>query len=279
MIDKSWAMQMFYRSLRLGMVLLTIAFGTLLAACGPALNDSFTNSLQSEPSATAGLGTPPFQTMTDEQQPRAIKVKASPGLAKEVRSLESQSIPGSDGYRIGPQDVLDISVYQAPDLTKSVQVAETGTINLPLVGDVQAGGLSARDLERSLKAKLSEKYFQNPQVTVFIREYNSQRVTVEGSVRSPGVYPYRGPTTLLQLVATAGGLSEVANGSDVMVFRTSTGAKQAARFDVDEIKAGRAPDPPIMQGDVVIVNSSTGKKLYQDVMKALPLVGVFGLLL
>lgn len=272
-------MQMFYRSLRLGMVLLTIAFGTLLAACGPALNDSFTNSLQSEPSATAGLGTPPFQTMTDEQQPRAIKVKASPGLAKEVRSLESQSIPGSDGYRIGPQDVLDISVYQAPDLTKSVQVAETGTINLPLVGDVQAGGLSARDLERSLKAKLSEKYFQNPQVTVFIREYNSQRVTVEGSVRSPGVYPYRGPTTLLQLVATAGGLSEVANGSDVMVFRTSTGAKQAARFDVDEIKAGRAPDPPIMQGDVVIVNSSTGKKLYQDVMKALPLVGVFGLLL
>jgi polysaccharide export outer membrane protein len=84
---------------------------------------------------------------------------------------------------------------------------------------------------------------------------------------------------LLQLVATGGGLSEVANGSDVMVFRTATGAKQAAKFDIDEIKAGRATDPPIMQGDVVIVNASTGKKLYQDIMKALPLVGVFGLLL
>jgi polysaccharide export outer membrane protein len=258
--------------------LLTAALGAMLAACGSSLNDSFTSSLQSEPSTTAGLGASPFQITTDEQ-PRPIKVKASPGLAKEIRSLESQSKPGGDGYRIGPQDVLDISVYQAPDLTKSVQVAETGTINLPLVGDVQAGGVSARDLERSLKAKLSEKYFQNPQVTVFIREYNSQRVTVEGSVKSPGVYPYRGPTSLLQLVATAGGLSEVADGSEVMVFRTATGAKQAAKFDIDEIKAGRAADPPIMQGDVVIVNASTGKKLYQDVMKALPLVGVFGLLL
>lgn len=271
-------MQMIYRSRRLGSVLLTIAFGTMLAACGPSLSDSFTSSLQGEPSTTAGLGAPPFQTTTDEQ-PRPIKVKASPGLAKEIRSLESQNTPGSDGYRIGPQDVLNISVYQAPDLTKTVQVAETGTINLPLVGDVQASGLSARDLERSLKARLSEKYFQNPQVTVFIAEYNSQRVTVEGAIKGPGVYPYRGPTTLLELIAKAGGVSDVANGSDVMVFRTATGAKQAARFDVDEIKAGRATDPPIMQGDVVIVNASTGKKLYQDVMKVLPLVGVFGMLL
>ena len=84
---------------------------------------------------------------------------------------------------------------------------------------------------------------------------------------------------MLELIAKAGGVSDVANGSDVMVFRTATGAKQAARFDVDEIKAGRATDPPIMQGDVVIVNASTGKKLYQDVMKVLPLVGVFGMLL
>lgn len=264
------------QSLRLARFLLTVAFCTTLAACGAPLNDSLTGSSQTGPSMTAALGAPQVET---DPVPRPIKAKASPELAKEIRSIESQSSPGSDGYRIGPQDVLEISVYQAADLTKTVQVAETGTINLPLLGDVPAGGSTARELERSLRAKLSEKYFQNPQVTVFVREYNSQRVIVEGYVRSPGVYPYRGPVSLLQLVAQAGGVSEVANGSDVMVFRTAGGTKQAARFDIDEIKAGRAENPPIMQGDVVIVNASGAKKLYQDFMKALPLVGVFGLLL
>lgn len=267
-------MHMTVRVPRLAGCLLVLVCGTMLVACGPALNERMTGSV-SEP-MTTGLGIPPEPYVAGE---RATRPKSSPSLVKQVRSLESQNTPGSEGYRIGPQDVLEISVYQAADLTKVVQVAETGTINLPLVGDVQAGGVTARELERSLKSQLSAKYFQNPQVTVFIREYNSQRVTVEGSVSRPGVYPYRGPTTLLQLVATAGGLNDVANSSEVMVFRTSTPGRQAARFDMEEIKAGRAEDPGIVQGDVVIVNASTGKKFYQDIMKALPLVGVFGLLL
>ena len=261
----------------LARTILTIAMGTVLAGCGAALNETATSSVQADPIAsTAGLGVPP-QGPTPSARP--IKAKATPDLVKEVRRLEVMSTPGSEGYRIGPQDVLDISVYQAPDLAKTVQVAETGTINLPLVGDIQAGGVTAQELERSLKVKLSKKYFQDPQVTVFVREYNSQRVTVEGSVQKPGVYPYRGPVSLLQLIATAGGMNEVADGSDVMVFRTATGARQAAKFNVDEIKAGRATDPSIVQGDVVIVNASTGKKFYQDILKTLPLVGVFGMLL
>ncbi len=150
---------------------------------------------------------------------------------------------------------------------------------MPLVGDVQATGVTAQELERTLKAKLGAKYLQNPQVTVFVKEYNSQRVTVEGSVEKPGVYPYRGRVSLLELIATAGGMREVADGSDVMVFRIATGTRQAAKFDVDEIRAGRATDPPIVQGDVVIVNVSAGKKFYQDILKTLPLVGVFGMLL
>jgi polysaccharide export outer membrane protein len=245
-----------------------------LAGCGAGLGDGTTSSVQTEPMATAGLGAP---SVTPADPDR--KAKLSPNAVKQVRSLERLSTPGSEGYRIGPQDVLDISVYQAPDLAKTVQVAETGTINLPLVGDIRAGGVTAQELERALKTKLSAKYFQNPQVTVFVKEYNSQRVTVEGSVQKPGVYPYRGPVSLLQLIATAGGMNDVADGSDVMVFRTATGARQAAKFDVDAIKAGTAADPPIVQGDVVIVNSSTGKKFYQDILKTLPLVGVFGMLL
>ncbi len=255
--------------------LLMIGIGLSLASCGADLGETTTSSVQSDPiGSTAGLGVPP-----PSQSVRPIKASATPELAKQVRSLEGISTPGSDGYRIGPQDVLDISVYQAADLAKTVQVAETGTINLPLVGDIQAGGVTARELERSLKAQLKKTYFQDPQVTVFVKEYNSQRVTLEGAISKPGVYPYRGPTTLLQLIATAGGLNDIADGTDVMVFRTSTGARQAAKFDVDAIKAGRSVDPPIIQGDVVIVNASSGKKFYQDILKTLPMVGVFGLLL
>ena len=260
-----------------GRAMLAMFIGTALAGCGASLNETTTAAVSSEPMAsTAGLGVPPQDSNPGG---RSIKGKASPYLVKQVRNLEGITKPGSDGYRIGPQDVLDISVYQAPDLAKTVQVAETGTINLPLVGDVQAGGVTPRELEHALKVQLGKKYFQDPQVTVFVKEYNSQRVTLEGAISRPGVYPYRGPASLLQLIATAGGLSDVADGTEVMVFRTATGARQAAKFDVDEIKAGRAADPPIIQGDVVIVNASSGKKLYQDVMKALPLVGVFGLLL
>ena len=91
-------------------------------------------------------------------------------------------------------------------MSKSVQVADSGTINLPLVGEVPAAGMTAQDVERSLTRKLGAKYLQNPQVTVYVREYNSQRVTIEGAVKSQGVYPIRGRSSLMQMIATAGGL-------------------------------------------------------------------------
>ena len=266
------------RRVRIGAAVLAVV---LLGGCGAAINDSMTGSVQSPPAeSTAGLG------VTDIVPARAqvTKVPAlAAGRTHQVRTVEriktSEKTPENEGYRIGAQDVLDISVYQATDLAKTVQVAEAGTINLPLVGDVQAAGVTAQELERTLKAKLGGKYLQKPQVTVFVKEYNSQRVTVEGSVEKPGVYPYRGRVSLLELIATAGGMREVADGTDVMIFRTASGARQAARFNIDEIKSGRAADPPIIQGDVVIVNVSTGKKFYQDILKTLPMVGVFAMLL
>jgi polysaccharide export outer membrane protein len=258
-----------------GAVLLT---AVVLAACGASLNETATSALPSD-GATAGLGVPPTTATVakvEKREERSTKLEPSSAVMKEVRRIERDSTPGSDGYRIGPQDVLEVSVFMAPDLTKTVQVAEGGLINLPLVGDVPAGGRTAQEIERDLKVKLGKNYLQNPQVTVFVREYNSQRVTVEGSIERPGVYPYRGPISLLQLIATAGGLKEVADGTDVVVFRTASGGRQAARFNVDDIKEGRAQDPTIVQGDVVVVTTSFGKKLYQDVLKSLPLVGVFG---
>jgi len=243
-----------------------------LAGCSGTLTEEFTSSnAGAPPGTTASLGAP---LPGDGEAPPPPKKSAK--LLREVRALESAVTPGSDGYRIGPQDVIEISIYQAPDLTKVVQVAEGGLVNLPLVGDVRAGGITARELEHELKAKYGARYLQNPQVSVFVREFNSQRVTLEGAIGRPGVLPYKGPTTLLQVVASAGGMKDVADGSEIMVFRTANGKKEAARFDLDAIMAGTAQDPPILQGDVIIVGTSTLKKLYSDVIKSLPVVGFFG---
>jgi polysaccharide export outer membrane protein len=99
--------------------------------------------------------------------------------------------PSSSAYKIGPLDVLDISVFKVAELSKSVQVADGGTINLPLVGEVPAAGKTAQEVETDLTAKLGAKYLQSPQVTVFVKEYNSQRVTVDGAVKKPGFARHR----------------------------------------------------------------------------------------
>ena len=102
--------------------------------------------------------------------------------------------------------MLDITVFKVPELSKTIQVSETGTINLPLVGEVQAAGKTTQELERVLTAKLGATYLQNPQVSVLVKENNSQHVVVQGAVEKTGVYPIRGKTTLMELVAMAGGL-------------------------------------------------------------------------
>ena len=180
------------------------------------------------------------------------------------------STPGSTGYKIGPQDILDITVFKVAELSRTVQVSETGSINFPLIGEVPAAGRTATQLERELAAKLGVKYLRSPQVTVATKEYNSQRVTVEGAVKKPGVYPLRGRTTLLQLIAVCEGPTEVAD-SDIVVFRQSGGKRQASRFNIDEMRAGRLEDPLLESGDVVIASESGMKTAFQNVMKAVPL--------
>jgi polysaccharide export outer membrane protein len=154
--------------------------------------------------------------------PVALSNEKAVRLPKRAAAFAASATAGSPAYKIGPQDVLDVSVFKAPELTRSVQVADTGTINLPLVGEVQAGGRTAQEIERDLAKRLGVKYMQAPQVTVYVKEYNSQRVTVEGAVKKPGVYPLRGKTTLMQSLAVAGGLDET---SDSNVIDTPTGAR------------------------------------------------------
>src|SRR5262245_14115541 len=113
-----------------------------------------------------------------------------PSVGRVADSLAAVATPGNHAYRIGPLDVLDVSVFQAPDLSKTVEVADNGMVDLPLIGETPAAGKTASELQRDLSAKLGAKYLQNPQVSVRVVEYNSNRVTVSGAIRSPGVFQY-----------------------------------------------------------------------------------------
>jgi polysaccharide export outer membrane protein len=193
---------------------------------------------------------------------------------KLAETFTASATQGSASYKIGPLDVLDVSVFKVPDLSKQLQVSEQGTINVALLGDVQVAGKTARDVERELAKQWGRKYLQNPQVTVGIKEYNSQRLTVEGAVKKAGVYPMVGSVSLLQSIAMAQGLDPTADTA-VLVFRDSGGKRSVARFDLAEIRNGASADPQLQPGDVVVVNSSAIKEIFNNFVRVLPMTNAF----
>ena len=153
-----------------------------LAGCGGSSNSSHqisgSEQLSGMPQTVAQSGGGP--------------TSLSPAGTTQVAQFNGGAQATSGAYRIGAADMLDITVFKVPDLSKTVQVSETGAINLPLVGEVRAEGKTTQELERDLTAKLGATYLQNPQVTVLVKENNSQRVTIQGAVEKPGVYPVKG---------------------------------------------------------------------------------------
>lgn len=178
-------------------------------------------------------------------------------------------------YRIGPLDLLEISVFQVPDLNKTVQVSSSGTIDLPLIGQVAAAGKTVAELQAEVTSRLGAKYLQNPQVSIFVKDAQSQRITVEGAVGKPGVYPTVGQTSLVQGIAMAGGLTEIADSRGVVVFREVRGKRQAAKFDFAAIKAGNADDPVLHGGDIIVVDESGAKTALRNIRSILPVFSVF----
>lgn len=170
---------------------------------------------------------------------------------------------GVPDYRIGPLDQLEISVFQVPDLSRTVRVNSRGEISLPMIGAVKAGGKTVVELEDAIAARLRENLLQDPQVSVFIQEFASQRVTVEGSVASQGIKPLTGRTTLLQLIAMSGGVTRMADQSKIIVFRTINGQRMAAIFDLVDIRSGIAEDPEIFGDDLVVVDDSRARTMLE----------------
>jgi polysaccharide biosynthesis/export protein len=225
-------------------------------------------------------------TPTGETQPReeSVQVTSAAAATRVEQIYAANSAPSTlannnDDYLIAPLDVIEITVFGVPDLTRTVQVNSSGIINLPLIREVQAGGRTTAELERDIAAKFDQKFLQQPQVSVYVKEFNSQRITVDGAVNNPGIFPITGKVSLIQMIALSGGLNRVADSSGILVFRTVEGKRMAARYDIQQIRSGKQNDPILQAGDIVMVDESATRTTLRDVKEAMPLSGLFSLLL
>lgn len=185
------------------------------------------------------------------------------------------AVAAENAYRTGPGDTVTIAVMRVPDLSGDAVIDPTGDITMPLIGKVPAIGKTTDQLASDITSRLSAKYLQNPEVRVALKASSSQRITVDGSVNGPGIYPIAGSTTLLQAIALAKGTSPDANSRKVAVFRTIAGQRQAAAFDLTDIRRGKAPDPEIFGNDIIVVDGSASKATLKNVLQTIPLISLF----
>jgi polysaccharide biosynthesis/export protein len=196
-------------------------------------------------------------------------VQASALPMPERGDLVSDSRP----YYVGPFDKLTIDVFGIEELSKQeVQVDGSGRISFPLAGVIEVSGRTPGEIEQILRARLTSRHVRNPQVVVNLKETVSQVVTVDGQVKQPGLYPVIGRMTLVRAVATAKGLDEFAKLDEVIIFRTVSGQKLAAVYNLKAIRAGNYPDPEVYANDVIIVGDSPQRRMFKDLIQASPLL-------
>ena len=159
---------------------------------------------------------------------------------------------------------------------QQARVNSNGQISLPLLGAVMAGGKTIPELEKLLADKYKEGFLQNPQVTVFVKEYTSQRITVEGAVKKPGIFPITGRTTLLQAIALAEGVDDkIADLGGIVLMRQVDGKRMAAVYDLRQVRKGNIDDPLLYGDDIVVVETSGSKSAFRRFIETMPAIGVF----
>ncbi|MFM2151784.1 MAG: hypothetical protein RL199_219 [Pseudomonadota bacterium] len=170
------------------------------------------------------------------------------GCAHAPASTANETAP--DGFRLGREDVVEVSVYRDPELTRTVPIRPDGRISLPLVGEIAADGLTPEELRTTVVERLGA-FVQSPAVvSVIVREVNSARFFVVGEVGRPGSYPLRGRVSLLQALALAGGFGEFSAREDVTVVR----AADARRLTVTWTDMTASPRQLWLHpGDTVVV--------------------------
>ena len=157
-------------------------------------------------------------------------------------------------YVIGPDDQLSVLFWRDKDMSADVTVRPDGKITLPLLNDIQAAGLSPDQLREKVTAE-AKRYVEDPQPSIVVKQINSRKVFITGQVAKPGPYQIMAPTTVLQLISMAGGLTEYAHGKKISIMRTENGRQIAYHFNYNDIAAGKnmRQNIELKPGDTIVV--------------------------
>ncbi len=171
--------------------------------------------------------------------------------ASSAKSERPDPRPEVSEYRIGREDVLEVVVWREPELTRVVPVRPDGKISLPLAGELEAAGMTPAELQTTLTKSLG-KYIHDASVAVLVREVNGPRVYVLGEVTKPGGFPLRGPMSVVQAIAVAGGRTEFANGGVRWLRQKQDGATDRVELSFDDLVKGEAAGPLWLRGGDVL---------------------------
>lgn len=184
-----------------------------------------------------------------------IALLATPFVAQTpTPTPPGPAVAVESGFTIGPEDVLGVLVWREADVSGDVTVRADGMITLPLIRDVQAAGLTPNALAEQIQTALRE-YITDASVTVVVRQMNSRKAFITGEVAKPGPYPLVAPTTVMQLLAIAGGLTEFADANAITILRIEDGRSVSHKFEYKDVAKGRKAEQNLLlrPGDTVVV--------------------------
>jgi polysaccharide biosynthesis/export protein len=174
--------------------------------------------------------------------------------AQSAGASSTQAKPHDNTFVIGNDDVLAINVWKEPDISRSIPVRSDGKISLPLVGEVQAAGLTPLSLEKEIASKL-KNYISEPEVTVMVQQVNSQKFNILGQVAKPGSYMVVNSLTVLDAIALAGGFRDFAKQKSIYVLRQGPTGETRIPFNYKEVSRGKnmSQNIKLQPGDTIIV--------------------------
>ena len=186
------------------------------------------------------------------QEPNKAPAPAQAPQAAPSPAAGSITVPAD--YVVGAEDVLGIVFWREREMSADVVVRPDGRISLPLLNDVDVDGLTP-DQVRERVTELAKKFIEDPNATVVVKQINSRKVYITGNVERPGTFPLLRPTTVLQLIAVAGGLKEFANAGEIVLVRTQSGKQETFTFNYDQMKNRKNLSQNIFlkPGDTIIV--------------------------
>jgi polysaccharide export outer membrane protein len=181
---------------------------------------------------------------------------ASTGQGRPGAPVEVAVTAGLPASTLGPNDIIEVRVYQEPELSGLYQVGPQGDIMFPLCKQVLVSGLTANGTAERLRACLSEGYLRSPQVSVLVKEFNSRKIFVFGEVQKPGTFPYEDGMSVVQALTLAGGFTKQAAQNSTSVTRRVNAQEVKFKVPVQDIALGKAANFTLEPGDIVYVHES-----------------------